>query len=175
MSKSLFNILDLVAQIFIFIALIYWFEIIALYLKEMNKNDEYLFYEMETRAIKISYYIEIQSISIFCLLLQTIKFLNFFPQIAKLLDILTAAKFDFLFFIILFYVILLAFATLGFFVFGINVSGFENYEVATLSCLELILGSNSIDKIFKINPQMATLFYFLLMVITFHKIFLLLK
>ena len=112
---SIANILQLIGLIVVLTAFFKWISILEDETRRnfdinqnINSDDRYIFYKLENFSEKFASYQETQAIAIFFLLLQIFRFLYFSPQIAKLLDVLTAAKIDIIFFMMLFSIVKLS-------------------------------------------------------------------
>lgn len=174
LTKSFLNVLDSATQITTLIGLIFWLKIISNDVRKnfdvsenMNKADKLIFFQIEMMANHFKSYIEIQSFAIFFIVVQTIKFFYFSPQIARMLDVLKAAKIDIINFIVIFSIILIAFATLGFFTFGVNSQDFENFNSSLISCLIMLMGNINLEVLLKYDSKMGTFFFFFFMVFFF--------
>ena len=126
--SSFFDLLDLLTQIFVFIAIVVWIKIIndevhrEFNIEEnINKMDIYIFDKLENFSINYDFYVKIQSFAVFLIVLQLFKFLYFAPQIEKLLNILTSAQKDLIFFVVMFAMVSILGDLKGFFEILINI------------------------------------------------------
>lgn len=175
---SLLNFVEIISQFLIFISIVCWLQLITNkdlqnfdIRKDIDSSDTKFFYIFEKVAQDMIFYRRLQSLTIFFLILQTIKYFYFSKKMAKLLDVFHGAKIDALFFMGIFAIILVAFSILAFFIFGVSINDFSTFDSSLLTCCILLIGEVNLSELVKADAVLGPLFYFSFMVYFFEKPF----
>ena len=165
--SSMFNIIECATQILILICFIYWININNVphpgqygVSKIINSTDTSLFGKMESQAVNFENYRQLQSFTIFGLMLVTLKYVYFSKRMSKVLDIFHQAKFDFVFYIMVFSIALIAFAVWAFFSFGVILQEYRTFNKALVKCIFLLLGDIDLQQMINADPVIGPIFYF---------------
>lgn len=168
---SLLNFIEIISQFLIFISIVCWLQFITNkdlqqfdIKKDINTSNVDFFYLFEKAAQDMIFYRRLQALTIFFLILQTIKYFYFSKKMAKLLDVFHSAKIDVLFFMGIFAIILIAFSIMAFFIFGVSISGFNTFDKSLLSCCILLIGEVNLNELIQADSILGPLFYFSFMV-----------
>ena len=164
---SLLNFMVFSTLFMMFISLISWLQInFAMksddyeISKIINSQDQSLFYSMELQASRIEFYREIQALTVFSLVLQTLKYLYFSKGISKLLDVYSKAKMEFLFYVIMFSIVLCAFVITSFITFGPLVDDFNTFTKALTQTFLILIGIVDLEELLVIDPIIGPIYYF---------------
>ena len=165
--QNFLNSVVFCSQILIFISWVSWISINTAdpdnnyeISKIRNLEDPSLFYIMETQAAKFDFYVKIQALTVFSLIIQTLKYFYFAKGISNLLNIFNNSKFDMLFYIFMFAIVLTAFSAMAFFSFGMMIDDFNTFPKALITCLFLLIGEFDLEELVAADAFLGPVFYF---------------
>jgi len=99
-------------------------------------------------------------LTVFSLVLQTLKYLYFSKGISKLLDVYSKAKMEFLFYVIMFSIVLCAFVITSFITFGPLVDDFNTFTKALTQTFLILIGIVDLEELLVIDPIIGPIYYF---------------
>ena len=120
---------------------------------------------MEEISTKLDYFKKIQAFAIFCILLQSAKYMYFSKRMSLFLDVFSKAKFELIFFVFFFGIVLIDFALVGYFFFGAEIDDFSSLSKSIIKCLIMLIGNVDLQELMNSNEVIGPLFYVCFMVL----------